>query len=232
MKIPLESVAYREGAVPRPDMVSVVDETATKENAKPPGPTGDAAGLELETKLSVQAWVRNVDPTKYSWVDLHVFDENDQLIRAETLALDWLEAAGDDGDIFAFEGSIYRGTGAVGGSVWFGEDARKLQYRLYYEVNGTVFSDGVLRQHEVTADAEVMNPSHSTAKPRRTAKAPSSGIKVASKSAPAESGPERPSTAKRSTAKRSVAKRSVAKPSAAKPSAVEPSPAKPARRAG
>jgi hypothetical protein len=186
VKIPLDSVAYRQGAVPRPDMVSVVDETATKENAKPPGPTGDAAGLELETKLSVKAWVRNVDPTKYSWVDLHVFDENDQLIRAETRALDWLKTGGDDGDIFGFEGSIFRGTGAVGGSVWFGEDVRKLQYRLYYEVNGTVFSDGVLRQHEVTADSEVMNPSRPSRKPRAAAKVPSSGIKTPSKSAPAK----------------------------------------------
>jgi len=220
VKIPLESVAYREGAVPRPDMVSVVDETATKENAKPPGPTGDAAGLELETKLSVQAWVRNVDPTKHSWLDLHVFDENDQLIRAETLALDWLKAAGDDGDIFAFEGSIYRGTGAVGGSVWFGDDARKLQYRLYYEVNGTVFSDGVLRQHEVTSDSEVINPSSPTSRSRRTAKAPSSGIKVTSNSAPANSAPAKAGPAK------------AAKPSTAKSSAAKSSRARTARRAG
>ncbi|MGI9079618.1 MAG: hypothetical protein ACR2GF_02135 [Acidimicrobiales bacterium] len=214
MKIPLESVAFREGAVPRPDMVSVIDETATKENAKPPGPTGDAAGLELETKLSLQAWVRNVDPVKHSWVDLHVFDENDQLIRAETQALDWLKAAGDDGDIFGFEGSIFRGTGAVGGSVWFGEDVRKLQYRLYYEVNGTVFSDGVLRQHEVTADSEVMNPSRPSRKPRAAANAPSSGIKTLSKSTPAKSA----TTAKPASPKRTAA--------------VKPAPTKAARRAG
>ncbi len=166
VKIPLESVAYREGAVPRPDMVSVLDDAAAKENAKPPGPTGDTSGLELETMLSVQAWVRNVDPVKYSWVDLHIFDENDQLIRAETRALEWLKAAGDDGDIYAFDGSVYRGTGAVGGSVWFGQDARKLQYRLYYEVNGTVFSDGVLRQHDVVPDKEVVNPSAPARRPK------------------------------------------------------------------
>jgi len=167
VNIPLESVAYREGAVPRPDMVSVLDDVAAKENAKSPGPTGDAAGLELETKLSLHAWVRNVDPVKYTWVDLHVFDEHDQLIRAETLALRWLKTSGDDGDVYGFEGSVYRGTGAVGGSVWFGQDARKVQYRLYYEVNGTVFSDGVLRQHEVVADSEVVNPPA----PKRRAKA-------------------------------------------------------------
>jgi len=175
VRIPLESVAYREGAVPRPDMVSVLDEAAAKENAKPPGPNGESAGLELETKLSVQAWVRNVDPTKYSWVDLHVFDEHDQLIRAETVALAWLKAAGDDGDIYSFDGSVYRGTGAVGGSVWFGQDARKLQYRLYYEVNGTVFSDGVLRQLDLAADSDVVNPPAPKARSRQARPASKAG---------------------------------------------------------
>jgi len=171
VRIPLESVAYRDGAEPRPDMVSVLNERAAKGNAKSPGPTGDSAGLELETTLSVQAWVRNVAPVKHSWVDLHVFDENDQLIRAETRALAWLKGAGD-GDIYAFDGSVYRGTGAVGGSVWFGQDARKLQYRLYYEVNGTVFSDGVLRQHDVATDNEVVNPAPPTRR-RKVASSPS-----------------------------------------------------------
>ncbi len=143
--------------MPRPDMVSVVDEAAGKENAKTPGPTGDAAGLELETRLTVQAWVRNVDPARYTWLDLHVFDENDQLIQGETLALEYLRSGGDEGDIYAFDGSVYRGTGAVGGSVWFGQDARKLQYRLYYEVNGTVFSDGLLRQHDLPPDGDLTN---------------------------------------------------------------------------
>jgi len=184
--IPLESVTYREGAIPRPDMVNVLDAGASKENAKSPGPTGDAAGLELETKLSVQAWVRNVDPAKHTWVDLHLFDENDQLIRGETLPLEYQKSADDDGDIYAFDGSVYRGTGAVGGSVWFGQDARKVQYRLYYEVNGIVFSDGLLRQHDLASDGEVMNPSG----PGRRATSP------ASKPAAARSAPAKPAPAK------------------------------------
>ncbi len=195
--IPLESVTYRDGAVPRPDMVNVLDAGASKENARSPGPTGDAAGLELETKLSVQAWVRNVAPAKHTWVDLHLFDENDQLIRGETLALEYQRPAGDDGDIYAYDGSVYRGTGAVGGSVWFGQDARKVQYRLYYEVNGTVFSDGLLRQHDLASDGEVMNPSG-----RR-----------------ATSAAAKPAAAKPAAAKPAAAKPAAAKPAAAKPAA-------------
>lgn len=218
--IPLQSVTYREGAVPRPDMVNVLEAGASKENAKSPSPTGDAGGLELETKLSVQAWVRNVDPAKHTWLDLHVFDENDQLVRSETMALDYLKAAGDDGDIYAFEGSVHRGTGAVGGSAWFGPDVRKLQYRLYYEVNGTVFSDGLLRQHELASDGDVINPPaarrpatrgpNATApSTRRTAPSPSSKVTPEKKPASAKAAPEK----KAGSAKTGSAKSGDANPS-------------------
>jgi hypothetical protein len=32
-------------------------------------------------------------------------------------------------------------------------EARKVQYRLYYEVNYQVFTDGVLHRHELQEDA-------------------------------------------------------------------------------
>jgi hypothetical protein len=32
-------------------------------------------------------------------------------------------------------------------------DARKVQYRLYYEVNYQVFTDGILHQNELPEDA-------------------------------------------------------------------------------
>ncbi|MGI9023692.1 MAG: hypothetical protein ACR2HV_10790 [Acidimicrobiales bacterium] len=199
--IPLQSVAYREGAEPRPDMVSVLDADAVKENAKPPGPTGDAAGLELETRLKVQAWVRNIDPAKHSWLDLHVFDENNQLIRGETLALEYLKAAGDEGDVYAFDGSVHRGTGAVGGSVWFGPDVRKVQYRLYYEVNGTVFSDGLLCQHELAADSDVINPPVGPSKPRRAKPATAKAEKAPTAEAAATETPSDRAPAKARAAK-------------------------------
>ena len=151
--IPLESVRFRAGAVPDQDMVVVLEDSAAKTNAKASGGPGSGVGLDLETILSVRAWVRTGRGAQHCWIDVHVFDDCDRLIRSETLRMKYLSPAEDGGDVFGFEGSVHRGTGASPGSVWLAPDARKIQYRLYYEVDGTVFSDGLLRQHEVLPDA-------------------------------------------------------------------------------
>jgi len=165
--IPFQSVAFRDGAVTTADMVTVLDECASKTNAKA-DPAVAGSGLDLETMLSLKAWVRDLGDVKHAWVDLHVFDADDQLIRSETLPLYHLRAV-DDGDEYGFEGSVYRGTGASPGSVWLAPDARKVQFRLYYEAEGTVFSDGLLRQHEVPADSLVANPHVAPPRRRRAA---------------------------------------------------------------
>ena len=151
--VPSESVRFRTGAVRDQAMVVVLEDSAIKINAKATGAPGGGVGLDLETVLSVQAWTGRPGEAQYSWIDLHVFDGCDRLIRSETLPLTHLSAAEDGGHVFAFEDSVYRGTGASPGSVWLAPDARKVQYRLYYEVDGTVFSDGLLRQHEVAPDS-------------------------------------------------------------------------------
>lgn len=154
--IPLQSVSFRSGAVPTAGRMTVLTEIATKENTKN-DPAAAGSGLDLETMLSVRASVKDLGAVQHSWVDLHVFDEHDELIRSETLPL---HAIGDDGDDpeYGFDGSVYRGTGASPGSVWLAPDARKVQFRVYCEVGGTVFSDGLLRQHDVPADSAVTNP--------------------------------------------------------------------------
>lgn len=151
--IPLESVKPRAEAVPNQDMVVVLEESATKIDAKASAAPGGGTGLDLETVLSVRAWVPRRGDVRHCWFDVHIFDNRDRVIRSETLPLEHVSAAEDGGDVFAFEGSIYRGTGASPGSVWLAPDARKLQYRVYYEVDGTVFTDGLLRQHEVPPDS-------------------------------------------------------------------------------
>lgn len=156
--IPLHSVDFRNGAVASRDAVVVLDEAVSKTNAKASGSTG--VGLDLESVLSVHAWVK-AGGAQFSWVDLHVFDGADELIRSETVPMRHVRpasGAGDiDGDVYGFEGSVYRGTGASPGSVWLAPDARKVQYRVYFESGGTVYSDGVLRQHDLPPDSELTN---------------------------------------------------------------------------
>jgi hypothetical protein len=170
--IPFESVAYRTGAVQSRETVMVLDDSATKRNNKASDGSGVGVGLDLEAVLSVQAWVRALGEPRYSWVDLHVFDDGDRLIRSETLPLRYVRAGDDGGDVYGFEGSVYRGTGASPGSVWLAPDARKVQYRVYYEVGGTVYTDGLLRQHELPSDNHLTN---SAAPPPRRRRASPAG---------------------------------------------------------
>ncbi len=149
--IPTECVRLRAGAVRNPAMVVLLEESATKINTKASGAPGGGVGLDLATVLSVRAWVGS--DVQHGWLDLHVFDECDRLIHSETLPMKHVSIDEAGGSIFGFDGSVYRGTGASPGSVWLAPDAHKLQYRLYAEVDGTVFTDDVLRQHDVPADS-------------------------------------------------------------------------------
>ncbi len=132
-------------------MLHILEESAVKKNTKAPEAPGYGVGLDLETALRVEVRVRHLTGPQNAWLDLHVFDEGDQLIRSETLALTCAGAA-DDGDVFRFDADVYRGTGASPGSVWLAPDARKIQFRLYYEVAGGVFTDGLLHQHDLEPD--------------------------------------------------------------------------------
>ena len=97
---------------------------------------------------------------KNVWVDVHVFDGSSDRIHAETFTLQYLAPADGGGDLFGFNDVVYRGSGAVPGSVWTQPDARKLQFRLYYEVNHQVFTDAFLHEFELQPDDEVRNPAH------------------------------------------------------------------------
>src|SRR5215210_6595230 len=148
-------------------MLAVLEESATKQNIKAATSTSGSAGLDLETIVTIRAWVPALGEPQFSWMDLHVFDDGDQLVRSETLPLTFVRAAEDDGAVYGFEGSVYRGTGASPGSVWLAPDARKVQYRLYSEIGGTVYSDGLLRQHELPPDSELTNSAEPPSRRKR-----------------------------------------------------------------
>jgi hypothetical protein len=148
---PVDNVRSREGAIPSLGLVNAFQESATqvRHYFDPP----PASGSELQTRLVLKVWVSNVAFEKNVWVDLHVFDGNDARIHAETFTLHYLEPAGGNGDLFGWDDKVYQGSGGGPGSSWTYPDARKVQYRLYYEVNRQVFTDGILHEHEVQADA-------------------------------------------------------------------------------
>jgi hypothetical protein len=56
---------------------------------------------------------------------------------------------------YQFDGVVYQAATATPGSVQPKPDTRMVQYRLYYEVNYQVFTDGILHQFDLMEDALV-----------------------------------------------------------------------------
>jgi hypothetical protein len=150
---PEDPVRYRDGALPRPDLVNVVRQSAIKRNVFPPPPSGPPVGKDLRTSLSLRAWVKNIAYAKDVWIDLHVFDRSTTRIVARTFGLPWEGSASGVGDLFLFEDEIYQGLTATPGSVSPKPNAWLVQYRLYYAVQGQTFSDAILHQLELADDA-------------------------------------------------------------------------------
>ncbi len=149
---PGQPVSFRSGAVRDTSMVNVLSMEVNKVRRSIGSPP---QGSQMETDLNLTAWVRNLQYQKNVWIDFHVFDGDDNLVHAETLPLTYREAGGGGGDIFASERRVFSGSGGLPGSVWPRPDARLLQVRLYYEVAGQVFSDGLLHQTALQADASI-----------------------------------------------------------------------------
>ena len=152
---PARPVARREGAIPSLEVVNALGSGARKLNTFTQPPSDPRAGLDMETHLSVEAWVRNLAYEKSAWIDVHVFDAGDALIHAETLTLGYAGPAEGRGDRFAFDGRVYQGVQATPGSAEPRPDARKVQFRLYVELAGRVWTDAILHQHEVPPDGAV-----------------------------------------------------------------------------
>jgi len=148
-----DPVRYRDGAIARPEFVNVYDQTAVKKDVFPAPPSGPPVGKDLRTSLSVRAWVKNIAFVKEVWIDLHVFDRSATLIKAATLGLPWQGSASGNGDLFSFDDEIYRGSTATPGSVSPRPNAWLVQYRLYYAVEGSLYTDAILHQLELVDDA-------------------------------------------------------------------------------
>ncbi len=144
------------GAIPSLEMVNVFEGAVSKKNVFPRPLRGPRQGSDWQTFLAVKAWVNNVAYSKKVWVDVRVFDSGDDLIHAGTFTLRYVGPADclpGHGDFFAFEGKIYQGSTATPGAVSPKPEARKVQYQLYYEVNHQLFTDAILHQHDLLADA-------------------------------------------------------------------------------
>lgn len=129
VSVPAESRAAdsRPGAVSSLEMVNLFE-----------------GALASPTRLLAKAWVKNIAYDKRVWLDVDVLGRSGEALHSETLPLQYLEPAGGAGDFFLGDVAVQAATRSTQRV-----PARQLRYRLYYEVGGQVFTDGVCHHHHL-----------------------------------------------------------------------------------
>jgi len=201
-------VEVRPGATVSPEMVNVFEQAVSPGAA--PGlrlvrlgdrPSGEAIAL------SILAWVRNVAYDKDVWIDLYVLGPGG-VLHAETIPLDYQEAAEGGGDFFAAGAAVPAPKAGP-------EDSSMgtLQFRVYCQMGGQLFTDGILHSHQIEA-----TPLGQTTKPAPATTAPAtSGAEPAAATAAApEAAAPKPATARTTTPKTAAAKTTAPKTTNAK----------------
>ena len=152
---PARAVSPRAAATVDPTILRVTDDAAVKQNTFPSWSGHPSGRAHWQTHLHVEARVRNTTYAKNVWADVHVFGHDGALIASETRAFAYARPAGDGGDIFRLDGAVFEGATVTPGSATPRPDARLVQYRVYCEFDGQVFTDGVL--HDCVLKTDVVS---------------------------------------------------------------------------
>jgi hypothetical protein len=221
-------VEVRPGATVSPEMVNVFEQAVSPGAA--PGlrlvrlgdrPSGEAIAL------SILAWVRNVAYDKDVWIDLYVLGPGG-VLHAETIPLDYQEAADGGGDFFAAGAAVPAPKAGP-------EDSSMgtLQFRVYCRMSGQIFTDGILHSHQIEATPVGQTPK--PAPPASTAAAkpdaePAAAAPAAPKAVAPNAAAPRATTPKATTAKTTAPKTAAVKAAKAPKRASEDKPAAPKPR--
>jgi hypothetical protein len=173
-------------------------------------PSGEAIALSILT------WVRNVAYDKDVWIDLYVLGPGG-VLHAETIPLDYQGPAEGGGDFFAAGAAVPAPKAGP-------EDSSMgtLQFRVYCQMSGELFTDGILHSHQIEA-----TPVGQTTKPAPVG-APTASPGAEPAAPPKAGAPE--ATAPKATApKAATAKTTAPKATSAKTAA--PKAAKAPKRA-
>jgi hypothetical protein len=140
MAIPELPDKPRLGAATRLDMVNVLGWLGSRDA----GGAQRSPAPRFGTRLFAQVWVNNVAYAKDVWADVYLLDGARDVLYAQTFGFQYLEPADGDGDSFGLDVWVpSSGLGSRAG------EARRLQFRIYYEVEGTLFTDGFVHDHEL-----------------------------------------------------------------------------------
>jgi hypothetical protein len=149
---PTQPVRARAGATIEPASVRRTSDAAVKHNTAAGRPGYPSATTHWQTHLHVEAWVRNTSFTKHVWADAHVFGHDGALVQHGTFALAYARPAGDGGDLFQLDQAVHEGATATPGSAEPRPDVRSVQYRLYYQCDERVLTDGILHDCQLRSD--------------------------------------------------------------------------------
>ncbi|MBV9880101.1 MAG: hypothetical protein JO180_06365 [Gemmatirosa sp.] len=162
-----DHVQPRPDAVVDAEVVRVADDAAVKENAAASRSGYPSGRLDLRTTLRVAARVSPARtlPARASaarkkaaaasarvWIDVHAFEGAAARVQAETLALAHAGPTDDGAERFALDELLYQGSVASPGSVTPRADVRTVHYRLYAEIGGKTYTDGVVHRCYLATD--------------------------------------------------------------------------------
>ena len=152
---PAPAVSPRAGARVDAAVLHVRDDAAVKHNTFPSRPGYPSGSAHWQTHLHLETWVRNTTYAKHVWADVHVFGHDGALVSSQTCGFVYERPAGDGGDVFRLDRAVYEGATATPGSATPKPDVRLVQYRVYCELDGQLFTDGVL--HDCLLRADVLS---------------------------------------------------------------------------
>lgn len=95
-------------------------------------------------RLLAKVWVRNIAYDKRVWLDVDVLGRSGEPLHSETLPLRYLEPAGGAGEFFTGDVTVRAAARSARTPA-----GRRLRYRLYYEVGGQVFTDGLCHHQQL-----------------------------------------------------------------------------------
>jgi hypothetical protein len=150
---PTQPVRDRAGSIVDPAALRLTSAAAVKHNTSASRPGYASATSRWRTHLHVEAWVRNASFTKRVWADAHVFANDGALVGSGTFALAYARPAGDGGDLFQLDAAMHEGPTTTPGSAEPRCDVRAVQYRLYYQYDDRVLTDGILHDCQLRSDS-------------------------------------------------------------------------------
>lgn len=114
----------------------------------------DLSDRNHDPHLYLKVWVCNLTSNKQVWSDIHLFDVYNRLIASATVALQFLQPAGNGGEFFALTTNLSKLPNVALSRL--SSRLCQVQYRLYCQTNGQLFTDGILHQHPLPTSPPYM----------------------------------------------------------------------------